>query len=126
MQYAIIENGTVTNMAVADIPLAANWIETDTAGIGWTYADGVFTPPVVVPPPPVRVLSKVAYLKRFTQTERINIRAAAAVNPVVDDYVQLLNLTNEVDLDDPDTVGGVNALEAAGLLSAGRAAEILA
>lgn len=126
MQYAIIENGTVTNMAVADIPLAANWIETDTAGIGWTYADGVFTPPVVVPPPPVRVLSKVAYLKRFTQTERINIRAAAAVNPVVDDYVQLLNLTNEVDLDAPDTVGGVNALEAAGLLSAGRAAEILA
>jgi hypothetical protein len=78
------------------------------------------------PVPTVRVLSKVTYLKRFTQTERINIRAAAAANPVVDDYVQLLNLTSEVDLDDPDTVGGANALEAAGLLEAGRAAEILA
>jgi hypothetical protein len=45
MRYAIVERGVVVNVAVADAPLAANWIITDTAGPGWTYADGVFSPP---------------------------------------------------------------------------------
>ena len=34
--------------------MAANWIETETAGIGWTYDNGVFTAPVI-PTPPVIV-----------------------------------------------------------------------
>ena len=54
MKYAIIENGIVTNVALAGAPMAANWIETETAGIGWTYDNGVFTAPVI-PTPPVIV-----------------------------------------------------------------------
>lgn len=45
MRYAIIENDKVTNVAVADEPLADNWIASDSAQIGDTYADGKFTPP---------------------------------------------------------------------------------
>lgn len=45
MRYAIVTNGVVSNVVLADAPLAANWIITDTAGPGWTYADGVFSPP---------------------------------------------------------------------------------
>jgi len=52
MRYAIIENGTVVNVVVADAQLAAEngWIACPDAGPGWTYADGVFTAPVVVEP----------------------------------------------------------------------------
>lgn len=45
MRYAIIEDGKVINVAVANEPLADNWIASDTAQIGDTYADGEFTPP---------------------------------------------------------------------------------
>ena len=45
MRYAIIEDGKVTNVAVADAPLTPAWIASDTAQIGDTYANGEFTPP---------------------------------------------------------------------------------
>jgi hypothetical protein len=52
MRYAIIENGTVVNVVVAEAYIAHNngWIDCPVAGPGWTYADGVFTAPVVVEP----------------------------------------------------------------------------
>jgi hypothetical protein len=52
MRYAIIENGTVVNVVVANAQIAkqSGWVECPVAGPGWTYADGVFTAPVVVPP----------------------------------------------------------------------------
>jgi hypothetical protein len=52
MRYAIIENGVVSNVVVADAEYAAQqgWITCPDAGPGWTYADGVFTAPVVVEP----------------------------------------------------------------------------
>lgn len=51
-RYAIIENGVVVNVAIADAEYAAQqgWVECPTAGPRWTYADGVFTAPVVVEP----------------------------------------------------------------------------
>ena len=45
MKYAIIENGVVVNVAVADEPLDENWVETVTAGPQWTYSNGVFSAP---------------------------------------------------------------------------------
>jgi hypothetical protein len=52
MRYAIIENGLVTNVVVADAQIAAEngWIDCPDAGPGWAYANGVFTAPVVVEP----------------------------------------------------------------------------
>lgn len=49
MNYAIIENGVVVNMAVSDVPLETNWVlASDGVGIGWLYEAGGFSPP---PPP---------------------------------------------------------------------------
>lgn len=45
-RYAIIENGRVANTVVADEPMADNWVQSDTAGIGWDYDGENFTPPV--------------------------------------------------------------------------------
>jgi hypothetical protein len=50
MKYAIITNGTVVNIAVADGPLFDNWIPADGAAIGDTWDGETFTRPA--PPPP--------------------------------------------------------------------------
>lgn len=74
--------------------------------------------------PPPQPLTPLAFLRRFTAAERIAIRAST--DPVVSDFLQLLYLAQEVRLDDPDTLAGVDYLEAIGLLAAGRAAAVLA
>lgn len=51
-RYAIIEAGIVTNVIEAEADFAATIgaIQTDTAGRGWTYLDGVFAPPATPGP----------------------------------------------------------------------------
>ena len=77
-----------------------------------------------------RNITGVQYLRRFTQDERIAIRGAAQSSAVLDDYLKLLDATiaqgGLVNLNDPDTVAAVSMLEQVGLLSAGRAVEVLA
>lgn len=48
-RYAIVENGTVTNIAVANEPLDAGWIPNPPAAcqIGWKYDGSTFTAPLV-------------------------------------------------------------------------------
>ena len=72
-----------------------------------------------------RIITKLAYLRRFTSQERVTIRAAAKAEPVLEDYMALLELSEEISLDDPDTIAAVTMLEMAGLIASGRAAEIL-
>ena len=79
-----------------------------------------------VPLPEARVLTRRAYLGLFTQEERVAVRVAAGSSPELYDYLAMLELAEEIDLDDPDTVGAVNMLEMVGLIAAGRADEVLA
>jgi hypothetical protein len=51
MKYAIIENGVVANIAASESALAENWIQSNTAKIGDTYSNGVFTTPPPAPAP---------------------------------------------------------------------------
>jgi len=76
--------------------------------------------------PVPRTITKLEYLRRFTTAERVAIRAAAAANPVLDDYLKLMELAQEINLDDADTIAAVQMMEQSGLIAAGRAAEILA
>jgi len=69
--------------------------------------------------------TKLEYLRRFTQDERIAIRTAAKQVPALEDYVALLELASEVRSDDPDIIAALQMLEGAGLIAAGRAQEIL-
>lgn len=81
---------------------------------------------VVEPPAPSpMVWTKLEYLRRFTQDERIAIRATAEAVPALADYLALMELAEEVRSDDPDVIGALMMLEGAGLLAAGRAEEIL-
>ena len=80
-----------------------------------------------IPDAPVLAMTwtKLEYLRRFTQAERIAIREAAKQSPALDDYLMLLELAEEVRSDDPDIISALTMLEAAGLIGTGRAGEIL-
>jgi hypothetical protein len=45
MRYLIIEDGIVTNAAVADEPLGDNWVKSDIGAIGDLYDGETFTAP---------------------------------------------------------------------------------
>ena len=59
-RYAIIENGLVVNVVIGQPELnpGQTLVECPGAGPGWTYADGVFTEPVVVQPEPTPAPTK--------------------------------------------------------------------
>lgn len=53
-KYAVVENDTITNVAIAepDFAAAQGWIELPAgAGIGWSLVDGVWTAPPPQPEP---------------------------------------------------------------------------
>lgn len=70
-------------------------------------------------------ITKLAFKQRFTQDERIAIRAASETIPQVYDFQDLVNSATFIDLSRPDTIAAVNAIEQLGLIEAGRASIIL-
>ena len=92
------------------------------------YAGQGFFPVEPDPPPPpvVDELNKIDFLRLFTQAERIAIREAAKVNPLISDYQHMLDAATVVRLSDPDIQTGVPLLELGGRIGVGRAAQILA
>jgi len=76
-------------------------------------------------PGPKLPVTKLAFMSRFTDAELASIFAAAKADARVEVWVEKLKACAEVGLEDASTISGVNALEAAGLLAAGRAAIIL-
>lgn len=72
-----------------------------------------------------RVMTKLEYLRRFTTEERVAIRQVATQNAVLADYLLLMEMAEQVDTGDPDTIAAVAMLEQAGLLATGRADEVL-
>ena len=70
-------------------------------------------------------ISRLALKLRMTADERKNIRAAAESNADVYDFMDLLSDSTYIDLTRPETVQGIQTLEAVELLGEGRADEIL-
>lgn len=89
-------------------------------------AEGNTPDPADPPPPPDRHITIFAFKMRLKSEERQALRAAAKVNPLVEDMMDLLNSATYVDLDLPGGVAAsLPALEAVGLLAAGRAKEVV-
>lgn len=139
MQYAIIENNTVVNVAEAEEALADNWepLQAD-AGIGWTRtgAGQPFEAPAVESVAQDPRITRLAFRNRFTQPEKVMLELAALDDPTapmpqrqraaaIRAHLADLAASAFVDLGRADTRAGVQSLEAAGLLAAGRALVIL-
>ena len=87
-------------------------------------------------PAPVKYLSKLGFRNRFTPTEKATIEFAALDNPAAAMPARMMAASIRASLADqrdatfidptrPDTRQGVINMEAAGLLAAGRALQIL-
>ena len=135
MKLIAIKNGIVENVVAvtqADKYASRQFlemkgytvIENGDAGAGDTFDGTNFTRPAK--PAIKQKLTHRAFLKRLTIKEFKDIRQAAKNNADVDMFLYLFERAQEIDLADPDTVAGLQMLESAGILNAGRAAEIVA
>lgn len=129
MRYALIVNDVVSTVVEQDdFPaIEGMWVLCPlTAGPGFSYRDGTFSAPFEVAK---RHITHLAFISRFTDAEAIAIDLASMGASVeaaaVRRYLAKVGAAKFIDLDFPDTRAGVAALEAGGLLGAGRAAEIL-
>lgn len=69
------------------------------------------------------VLSKLSFLTRFTVQERVAIRSST--DPIVVDFLRMLDVAENIVLTDTNTVQGINYLVYVNLLTADRATAIL-
>ena len=65
------------------------------------------------------------FFERFTKSERAAIRVLAKSNDDIDDWMDMLKVAGVVDINDANTISGVDALVAAGSITEQRKAEIL-
>lgn len=72
---------------------------------------------------PTIPITKLAFLRRFTAEERIAIRNTS--DPIINDFMELLNHAEEIIIDDPDIVAAVNYFESLELIAPSRKEEIL-
>ncbi len=94
------------------------------AGPGDQYADGVWTQAPATPMPPAPI-SKLTFLSRFTQAQRVAIRAARDTDAIVGDAMYMLDLADVVDTTHADTVAFVNYMAQAGFIAQADVARIL-
>lgn len=131
-RFALVIGGSVATVveqaSLPNVQMGGQWVEcAANVGPGWTYSGGAFAAPAV--PAPVRHVTQLAFISRFTDAEAVGIdlasigatQGAAALRR----YQDKVRAANWIDLDRADTRAGVQALEAVGLLAAGRALVIL-
>lgn len=132
-RYAEIINGVAVNVIESASPPGGNWVLCQDKGSGWGFDGQTWTPPPSQEPRHITVL---AFLNRFTQAERIATDLASIDNPsatlpqrqqaaALRDDLARTKAAIYIDLDRADTRAGVQLLETAGLIAAGRAAVIL-
>lgn len=127
-----IDNVVTSISELHSIIEAPNLIQIDeqqAVDLGYIYSGGVFVAPQITQPAPDKRITPNAFQKRFTDAEAVNIDLASIGATVqaatLRRHVKLSETASFIDLDDPLSVGGVNAMAAAGLISAQRAIEIL-
>ena len=147
MNIALIRHGVVETVIVGTLEFAQtlgydDCVETNEAGIGWTWDGETFTAPQQPEPEPEPVkprhITRLAFLQRITMNEHVAIELASMHDggkEITDPYniraatlrkmLQLVNAATWIDLDRPDTRGLVMQLEGMGMLQPGRALEIL-
>lgn len=115
------EDGNVANVIVADEAFA----QQQHPG-AWRVAA---VQPVQEPAPVLRRITRLAFLSRFADAEAVAIDLASiGATPQAAGmrrYMSKVSAATYIDLDRADTRAGVQALEAAGVLAAGRALQIL-
>lgn len=85
----------------------------------WSVESQTFTEPTL------SSITRYQFLERLTSAERIAIRELAKTNPIVNDFMQMLDISQEVILDNPLVAQGLNYLVYINALTADRVPQIL-
>lgn len=137
MRIALIKNGKTENIIIAALEFAEGLgydravnIDDIQAEIGWAFDGEKFIrpepeTPAVVAITPVAALTKFQFLSRLTVEERLGIFSAEATNPMVRMWLETFRICEDIEVTNPETITGVQMLEAAGFIASGRANEIL-
>lgn len=139
MRIAFILDGVVRAIYIEESPpdylydARFEVISDPAVAVGWVKIGETFSEPEVQSTPVIasfgRIITVLAYRLRFLTSERITLKIvassgtpeAAAVAVSMEDTMA----AGYINLDHPATASGTSALEAAGLISVGRSAEIL-
>lgn len=130
-RYALVIGGAVATVVEAlsapTVDMGGAWVQCPAwVSVGDTH-DGTACHRTVVAEQ--RHITQLAFLSRFTDAEAVAIDLASigATAPAAGlrRYLAKVNAAKHIDLDRADTRAGVQALEAASLLAAGRALQIL-
>lgn len=135
MSYAIYPaRGVVVRIADGVVVAPAQSVEDPDylAYVAWVEAGNA--PALGVEPDPTpRILTKLAFRRRFTLAERIAMDGApdnpalpAEARAALRTMARDLELAEEIDLDDSDVIAGLALLEQLGIIASGRAAEVRA
>jgi hypothetical protein len=135
-RFAVINStDRVHNIVISDDPLHVEgvWVEltgvVPEPGIGWSYVDGVFAPPIILeasPEQPVlRIITKAEMMARFTDDEFVDVLVKAKRDIKVEAWLMKFNAAATVDLDDARTISGIDLLVSKLVLTQERATAIL-
>ena len=99
------------------------WVDITGQSVGpdFIYQNGSFFPPATAAP----IITKLAFLTRFTDAEYTNILSASKTDIQVQAWNEKLALATQVNLQDQRTIDGVEMLVPKNLLTQQRATEIL-
>jgi hypothetical protein len=130
-EEGILPNERFTSIAppahTADqVPVFAHtsWYLITKAEADQAIADAAAAAAAYVPPKPTQY-SRVEFMSLFTQPELVAIYTAAKTNVEIEIFLDFMKAAEFVSTLDPRTIAGVQALETATLIAAGRANEIL-
>lgn len=121
MRYSLETNGIHVRYQEFDEPPP---ILAPEKGMVWVESP----PPAPVPPEPQykSQFTSLEYLDRFTEAEQLAVVTATLANAQVKLWYDKMLAASYIDLADPRTIGGIDALIAAGLIDASRRDAILA
>ena len=112
-----------------------NIIIADAAFIGARYPDAKLLPDQVPEPAPEiervpvfvpRIISRLEFYGLFSDEELVRVYTATKESIPLEIFLDKVKVAQDITINDPRTVAGVQALEALGIIGEGRAAEILA
>jgi hypothetical protein len=131
MRYALVRGGVCVTIVESEtlptVDIGGQWVAAaDGVGPGWTWNGTAWSAPVVT----VRSLTVRAFWRRFTATERETLENKLATGTQVQKdklnaFKAYLLTGGNVELDDDYIIASVGAMEAAGVIATGRAAQIL-
>lgn len=75
--------------------------------------------------PNPNVITKLSFRNKFTQSEKVAIYIAAESNIAIKVWLDDIMVAEEIDLNNSETINGVQSLEQLGLIAPNRANEIL-